>query len=149
MLDVATTRRFLPGVWECLRAVSGLVAIVALLGIVAGAFTIAQPEAGQLLGAASMVDETTAAPPRDPASHPASPPPSTRTITFYLVATPAQEFEADWSENVDSTDSRDYRILYARDETELQAVQQAVLEYMLSQSNLMHVRVIDLRSLGH
>jgi hypothetical protein len=69
------------------------------------------------------------------------------TMVFYLVATPEQEYEVNWSENVDPYDySRHYRVLYARDEAERYLAHQIVMQYMLTAGEEVIVRLVDFRS---
>jgi hypothetical protein len=136
----------LTAIGELFRAGSGLVAILALLAFVAGATRLVE-SADRLPVVAPAAGGAQAAEPAEQAQITS---PSRlaeqETMVFYLVATGEQEYNADWGENVGESDHwRHYRILYARNDTELQAAQQAVIDYMLSWPSTVSVRLIDAR----
>ena len=146
-LDNPAIRRRLPHLWEFFRAVSGLVAIVALLGIVIGTSRLAAPAYRSPVvvpvAAGAQGAETKMPPPITSPSLPAL----QETMVFYLVATPEQEYEVDWAENVDAYDfSRHYRILYARDAEEYELAQQTILDHIQDQSGATLVQLNDLRA---
>ena len=146
-LDDTAIRRYPQAVWEFFRAVSGLVAIVALLGIVTGTSRLAAPACRSPvvapLAAGAQGAETNLHPPITSPSLPAL----QETMVFYLVATPEQEYEADWPENVDVHDSsRHYRILYARDAEEYAFAQQTILDHIQANAGPTLVQLIDLRA---
>jgi hypothetical protein len=146
-LDDTAIRRYPRAVWEFFRAVSGLVAIVALLGIVAGTSRLAAPAYRSPVvapvAAGAQGDEANLHPPITSPSLPAL----QETMVFYLVSTPEQEYEADWAENVDAYDfSRHYRILYARDAEEYELAQQTILDHVQDQSGATLVQLNDLRA---
>ena len=146
-LDDTAIRRYPRAVWEFFRAVSGLVAIVALLGIVTGTSRLAAPAYRSPvvapLAAGAQRAETNLHPPITSPSFPAQ----QKTMVFYLVATSMQEYEADWPENVDVHDSsRHYRILYARDAEEYAFAQQTILDHIQANAGPTLVQLIDLRA---
>jgi hypothetical protein len=141
--------RYLPAVWEFFRAVSGLASIAALIAIVAGMTVIAEQRPAPAIDTLATDLQTTQPSVGEPPLTAAPRDRRDRAMVFYLVATEGQAFIADWGENVEGTNVwRDYRILYARDDAEVQAVQQAVMEYMLQQGDVKPLRVVDLRSVG-
>ena len=145
-LENPAIRRRLPHVWEFFRAVSGLVAVVALLGIVAGTSRLAEFDGHPAVVAPAASDAKAAEPNK---TAPATSPSLTaqqETVVFYLVATPEQEYNADWGENVDASDHwRKYRILFVRNDAELQAARHSIIDYMLAKGEATLVQLIDLR----
>ena len=136
----------LPHVWEFFRAASGFVAIIALLGIVAGTSRLAERDEHPAVVAPTTSDTNAAEPDK---TGPATSPSLTarhETVVFYLVATPEQEYWADWGENVDTSDhGRQYRILFVRSDAELQAARRSIIDFMLAKGDATLVQLIDLR----
>ena len=156
-LEDAAVQRDLPAVWELLRAASGLVAVVALVGVVVAMTVFAwdEDEPGMLVAAAVQ------APPPEAAGRPAivSPNslPAQAVFVFYLVATPQQAEVADWGEQVGAHErisagvgwtDRHYEIHFARDDDEERTAGRAVLERIVNRGDVSLVEVIDLRQIN-
>ena len=147
-------RRALPKTWEFFRAISGLVAIVILAGVVTKIPQMTEPPAAQTFEGRELVPKAaeTSRPARLPnASYVTS---STPILVFYLVASPEEEAAADWGEQVAATDAynigqptgdRQYYILYARSEEEEQSAGRAMLAAVNGLVNPALIEVIDLR----
>ena len=161
MADVrVVAKSHLPALLEGCRAISGLVAIVALLGVVAlttlpnglisSKAVLQVPPVSTYLP--SDVKVTPVAP-QPQVSAPATPTQFQRPTTeiFYLVCTPDQATIADWGEatwnyaGVSDSPNRSYRILYACDDAQLQDATNTVTEYMLGANDGTNVQLIDLR----
>jgi hypothetical protein len=163
--DTVVAESHLPLVLEGLRAISGLVAIVALLGFVAltplsnalaGGETFLQDQAvGSTPPSSESRPTTTSAQAQGPrvttqaAVLPQQPP----TTVFYLACTAEQGMIADWGESVGMdiggsafSSGRSYNVLHVCDDAQLQDATETVMAYMLNSSDGTNVQLIDLRS---
>jgi hypothetical protein len=127
-----------------LRAIPGLLALLLVAAMAAGPSPPFEPVSAtdhtSRLPVSVPIPDVDQAPVQRPAAAP--------TMVFYLVATPSQEFQVDWAENVDQQDlQRSYRLLLARDAAEWEAARKQVLDYLLSRTGDSSVRLVDMRAI--
>jgi hypothetical protein len=148
-LEQPAVSRHLPPVWEVLRAVSGLVGIVALLAIVAGISLAGESHSPTTVVPSLPARDAEAV--RTPPAAPVTAPSSADTFVLYFVETAEQEQIAVWGEaeaatRSNGTPSRHYGVVST--EAALELAVQDVLKYSLAKGKPLQIEVVDMRELA-